>query len=338
VGHLVRCVALAEEMAARGWEPVFLADLGGVDFAERQLAARGLPWEPAPGDAAEHVAAARRLDLDAVVLDSYTLPTAVSEAVVAAGVPVLAVVDGPLRGQQAHLYVDQNIGAESDDVALPAGTHRLAGTRYAMLRDAVRSRRPTHPWRPAASGARAAQVVVAFGGTDAFGLTETTVRALLATPHPFRATVVAPDPGLRERLGALDRARVDAVPPLHDFPALLAGADLVIGAAGTSAWEYCCLGVPAAVAAVVDNQLTAYGRLVELGAVIGLGTLDDVRSDAEAFAGRVAGALADTGARTRAAALAHRLVDGAGRVRVADALAALVADPTRVRAVPGLPG
>lgn len=324
VGHLVRCVALAEEVVARGHAAVFLSDLGGVAFAERQLTARELPRADPPQDAAQAVQAVGQHRLDAVVLDSYVLDPALSAALVARGVPVLGVVDGPLRGLTAQLYLDQNIGAEGDVHDLPAGAQRLAGTTYALLRDAVRSLRPTAPWQPTGAPPR---VVVAFGGTDALNVTEAAVRALVATGLPFSATVVSSDPQVRADLTALGSVaqRVEALAPLDDFPRLLAGADLAVGASGTSAWEYSCLGVPAAVLAVADNQSEAYGRLVGLGAVLGIGTLQELRDGAPSAREALRTALGDEAARARVAAAAHALVDGDGRVRVVTALERLVA-------------
>ena len=48
VGHLMRCVALAEEYAARGFEVVFSAEVDSVPFALDQVGSRGFRWvEPA---------------------------------------------------------------------------------------------------------------------------------------------------------------------------------------------------------------------------------------------------------------------------------------------------
>jgi spore coat polysaccharide biosynthesis predicted glycosyltransferase SpsG len=324
VGHLVRCVALAEELTSRGLEVVFFSDLGGVVFAERELLRRGLRWTSPPAGPQAFLDAVRTERLDAVVVDSYSLPTAVTETLVAADVPVLAIVDGELRGQRAHLYLDQNIGAENDNVPLPDAARRIAGTRYALLRDSVRQLRPARPWSPRSA---VPSVVVAFGGTDTSGMTAIAVRALVASGALFHARVVTADAEVRAGLTDLRlpaASRIVACEPFNDFPRVLAQADLVVGAAGTSAWEYCCLGVPAAVAAVVDNQTQSYGRLVASGAVLPLGNLvGPTAATGEAFVDALSHALVDQLARQSAAAAAHALVDGNGRARAVDALLAV---------------
>jgi len=320
VGHLVRCVALAEELTARGVAVRFLSDLGGLPWAERQLVERGLPWHPAPYDPVGLVAAADRLALDAVVLDSYKLSGEHGAAVRASGRTVLAVVDGSLRGQVADIYVDQNLDAELLSPALPAGAIRLAGLDYALLRQAVREHRSPAP-RDRVT--RTPKVVAFFGGTDAYRAAPVVARLLIGTGAAFDATVVAADESLRAALLALrpaDGQRLEIIDPTDDLPKLLADADLVVSASGTSTWELLCLGLPAALVWVVDNQFTGYERTVSRGLAAGLGHLGELPSDVARQTLRAL--LTDPCARAAIAARGWAAVDGGGVSRVADALLA----------------
>ncbi|GGQ74793.1 PseG/SpsG family protein [Couchioplanes azureus] len=326
VGHLVRCVALAEELTARGAEVHFLGDLGGLAWAETQLTTRGLPRHPPPPTATALLAVTGRLGLDALVVDSYRLPPAHSAAVRATGRPVLAVVDGELRGQHADVYVDQNLDAELTAPALPRGATRLAGLEYALLRRGVRQLRPASPRRPDAT--RTPRVVAFFGGTDAFRAAPVIGRLLVRTGAAFEAAVVAADAGLRGELLALTPGpgqRIDVIAPTDRLPELLAGADLAVSASGTATWELLCLGVPAAVVRVVDNQIHGYERTVARGFASGLGHLPALRPPGAAAdtATRVLrGLLTDPAARGGLAARAWAAIDGRGTERVADALLA----------------
>ncbi len=324
VGHLVRCVALAEELIARGMTVHFLSDLGGLDWAERQLTSRGLPWHPAPYDAVGLVAAATRLGLDAVVLDSYELPPAHSRALRASGRTVLAIVDGDRRGQEADIYVDQNLDAELHSPVLPPGAVRLAGLDYALLRRVVRDLRPARP--PVGGSGRTPGVVAFFGGTDAYRAAPVVGRLLIRTGIAWQATIVAADDTLRRDLLALQPGpgqRLDIIAPTDDLPRLLAAADLAISASGTSTWELLCLGRPAALVWVVDNQIIGYGRTTAHGLAAGLGHLP-----ALAEGGPESGAAVDVlrrllispSARAALATKAWAAVDGLGPARVAEAL------------------
>ncbi|WP_305785791.1 PseG/SpsG family protein [Symbioplanes lichenis] len=328
VGHLVRCVALAEELTSRGVAVHFLSDLGGVPWAEQQLLSRGLPWHPAPLDAAGLVAAADELRLDAVIIDSYEIPPAHAHAVRESGRPVLAIVDGDLRDLPADVYVDQNLDAELATPPLPPGSVRLAGLDYALLRRAIRDLRPPAPPVPRADGAP--RVVAFFGGTDAYRAAPVVADLLIGTGAAFTATVVAADAGLRAELSARTPGpgqRLDIIDPTDELPKLLAEADLVVSASGTSTWELLCLGLPAALVWVVDNQIIGYGRATARGLAAGLGHLPALRvagPDVSAATGLLRNLLTDPAARGTLANIAWSAVDGNGCSRVAGALLHLI--------------
>ncbi|XVU25926.1 PseG/SpsG family protein [Actinoplanes sp. CA-054009] len=319
VGHLVRCVALAEELVSRGVSVRFLSDLGGVEWAEAQLTQRGLPWHPAPFDEVGLVAATERLQLDALVVDSYTLPPQQTVAVRKTGLPVLAIVDGDFRGQSADIYVDQNLDAVIDvDDAIG-----LAGLDYALLRGSVRQLRPLTP--PVHSSGRTPKVVAFFGGTDAYRAAPAIARLLAETEAPLDATIIGADEELRQELHAVkaaDGQRFEIIPPTDDLPKLLAGADLAVSASGTSTWELLCLGLPAALVWVVDNQILGYDRTLARGFAAGIGQLGHFGPDAVTTLRTL---LTDPALRTDLARKAWSAVDGQGVSRVADALLAKAA-------------
>ncbi|MEU6793410.1 hypothetical protein ABZ907_17065 [Nonomuraea wenchangensis] len=308
VGHLVRCVALAEELRSRGARPVFLGAVRDSPWALAQLRERVLPLTPAPESPAALAALARALRLDAVVLDSYHLPPGTGEELRRHGLPVLAVVDGDPLGQHADLYLDQNLGAERRP--FPAGPV-LAGARYVLLRDSVR-RRARAP-RPLD---RVPEVLCFFGGTDAAGVAPVWAEALCATGVPFTATVVSPAPFMAP---LADGAPIAVIPPTDRLPELMAAADLVVTAAGSAIWELLYLGVPTALSWVADNQLIGYDELVGRGVAAGLG-----RAPGPEAVAVLARLLSDPAAREEHGRRGGGLVDGRGRERVADALLALI--------------
>ena len=321
IGHLMRCLALAEELRGRGAEVLFVSDSHTVPWVHDQILSRGLAVEPAVWTADEHLALFSRLGLDAVVFDSYDLDPAVYAAVRRAGLPTLAVVDGDLRGAEADLYVDQNLGSELDSPELPAGSIRLAGLDYVLLRDEVLALRPAQPPEPRTSATP--RVFAVFGGTDAYGAGPHAVAALAATGLPFDATVVAPRPELVDAIQAVplaDGQRVEPIGPTQRLAAEVVASDLVISASGTSTWELLCLGAVAGLVCVVDNQVLGYERTVATGAAAGIGVLSDLARDPSQAVPVLSRLLGDRAERARLAATGWRLVDGKGRARVADAL------------------
>jgi spore coat polysaccharide biosynthesis predicted glycosyltransferase SpsG len=321
----MRSLALAEELKGRGAEVVFVCDSHTVPWANDQILARDIPVEPAVWTPDEHVELFARLGLDAVVFDAYDLDAEVFTAVRASGIPTLAIVDGELRGAEADVFVDQNLGSELDEPELPAGATRLAGLDYVLLRDEVLSLRPVEPPAPRADGVP--KVFAFFGGTDAFGAGPYVVAALAATGVPFEATVVAPGEDLAEAIGAVELGAgqyVEVIGPTSQLAKAVVASDLAVSASGTSTWELLCLGATAGLVCVVDNQVMGYERAVATGAAVGVGVLSDLKVDPSAAAAVLRKLLTDPVERARVAAAGWKLVDGQGRVRVADALFHLI--------------
>ena len=71
VGHLVRCLALAEELIERGCRVALLGDVGSVPWTVQEIARLGLPVIDAPASPEALAMTAWRLGLEAVVIDSY---------------------------------------------------------------------------------------------------------------------------------------------------------------------------------------------------------------------------------------------------------------------------
>jgi spore coat polysaccharide biosynthesis predicted glycosyltransferase SpsG len=322
VGHLIRCLALADELVARGAEVTLIGDLGGVSWVEEQVIERGLARVAAPGDAEALAALADRLGLDVVVLDGYRLDPHSGRALREAGVTVLAISDGPFGArQEADIVLDQNLGATADP-ARP-GT-ALTGLDYVLFRDQVlRHRRASTQPVPLSTPPR---VLTVFGGTDAYAAGPVVVPLLLETGLPLHVIAVAPRPEIAQELRAVAPGRgqtIEVIPPVEDLAALAVTCDLTVTASGTSVWEFLCLGVPAALICVTDNQAVGYRAVSDGGYAVPVGLLSELRHNAHAREAAVASLRRLLDDPTTLHALAERgqrLVDGRGRQRVADAL------------------
>lgn len=322
VGHVIRCLALADELLDRGHTVTLVGDVGGVAWVEEQVRDRALEHVSAPAGADELRSLAAHLRLDAMVLDGYHLDPDCGSSLRAAGVTVLAISDGPFGAEQdADIVLDQNLGAVPDPAR--SGT-ALTGPDFVLFRDQVlRHRRAPGSIRTAEAPPR---VLAVFGGTDPFAAAPVVVPLVLATRLPVHVVAVAARPEIGEQLRVLEGGpdqTIEVVRPVDDLAALAVTCDLTVTAAGSSVWEFLCLGVPAAIVCVTDNQAVGYEAVVAREAAVPVGLLAALRDDPQA---RDAGAhglrhlIEDAGARRTLAERGQRLVDGRGRQRVADAL------------------
>ncbi|UZI32367.1 PseG/SpsG family protein [Streptomyces sp. VB1] len=328
-GHVMRCLALSEALRRRGAKVFLLGRAARPAWLRAQLDDQGLPVLPGPDDPDELVAVAREMCLDAVVLDSHTLPPECSAALRAAGIVIAALVDGTARAQEADLYVDQSPGGRDIGTTFPEGARRLGGYRHALIRDAVLAAR-RRPNRPIVNPSTPAHVLCFFGATDPYGGVPVAVRALLATGAPLRLTAVAAGPEQARVIEALPTGpaqRICVVEPVAHLPELARTADLVVTAAGSSVLDLLCIGCAVAVVTVTASQHPVYEAVLGDGLVAGLGSLEELRA---------AGAAPDDGVArlrrllthpTERAELARRgaeAVDGQGCSRVAGILVDLI--------------
>lgn len=311
----MRQMALIEELVERGCAVTLVGDLE-VAWAARQASDYPIRLLPGMPDA-EFIAWCVAEGIDVVMIDGYEFSADLGSGLRAVGVSVAAMVDGEFGAHQvAEVYVDQNLGSSSPD----APGRWLVGPEFVLLRDVVRSRRgqPT-PSRDVP------RILVVFGGTDAFAGAPVLTDLLLQTGEPVHAVAIAATPDLADALHALpvpDGCSVEVLPPQADLPGLALTCDGAISAAGSSTWEFACLGIPTALVCVVDNQRLGYeAATAEL--CLGVGHLEELRSDEAAITDAVATLrrfVADRELRRRLAETGTRIVDGDGRVRVADAL------------------
>lgn len=311
-GHLMRGLALAQSARALGHQVSLWGSAGDIPWLGETLAQERVPllapppWQELAGRAAE-------AGFDAVHVDSYEAPHDLVDSFDRCRVVLSSIQDGPWGRRPAHVVTDPSFDAE-------AGGDVLAGPAYLLLRAEVRRGRLAAAERaPHPTGAPLV-VVVVLGGSDASGALPGVLDVLASAGRsarvPLHVLAVTADRPLPRHD---DGYTAEAVAPGQDLVRIMAAADLVVTAAGTTTGEACCLGVPMAALPVVDNQVPGYRQLVLSGLAFGLGRRSGAGVGPDA-AEVLAHALRDGGARQRAADLAARTVDGSGAARLVRAI------------------
>jgi spore coat polysaccharide biosynthesis predicted glycosyltransferase SpsG len=307
-GHVFRAAAVAEEALGRGHEVDLHGTFEGSLVADR-VQSLGV----------RTVATLRPEDYDVVHLDTYA---AYGDELArrAAGLALVSNVEDATFGRRpADLVVDPNLGAEQ--TARESGPAMARGSRWALVRRSIADRAGSAELRD-----EARKVLVVLGGTDSLGVSGEVLDVLARTRRPLQVTAVAQpaaESDLRRR--ALDLGLdIDLVAPQPDLTDLMLASDLTISAAGTTVWELLCLGVPAALVSVADNQRPGYQRVLARGAAVGLGAADRAL-DLDGAAATLWGVLDDADLRRTLAAAGRRLVDGRGAWRVVGAWEQLTA-------------
>lgn len=330
VGHVMRCLAIAETARSGGDAVALSGSVDDVPWLSELLAGNGIELLEPATDAQDLLMLGARTHCDAIVVDHYRLTGDLSGS----PIPVASMVDGDFGARPADLLVDPGMAALNSDAALcgPRYAPVRASVRAARLRRAARTAADPTPWRH-----RPARILLVLGGTDPLGLTRLLTDALRHLPVAATVTaVVAPGqaPAYAEppvgwqtakRPVRAERTDLRLVASGPRLPELLADADIVVSAAGTTTHELCHIGVPGALICVADNQRRGYDALVASKGAVGLGTAADVSADPSSVTAAVAALLGDPDRYQRMSVTAGRLVDGEGAQRILDALGRLTA-------------
>jgi len=322
-GHVMRCLTLAGALEAEGAACRF-ASPPAVEAILAAFAADTARVAAASTSPADLVAAVKPERFDAIVFDHYGLAEGDHRAM-AQGRPALVLDDLADRPLGADLVLDSGPARRAGDYdgLIPDGARLLLGPQYAPVRPEFAELRETAlAWR----GEPVGRVLVSLGLTDLDGITGRVVERLRPKVSDVGIDVVlgAEAPSL----ASLSKiARRDTRLTLHvDSPQmarLTAEADIAIGAAGSSTWERCTVGLPTLMLVLAENQRAAAATLAEREAAL---VLDAHASNFDDLFDRALMRLTtDAALRRQLAAASAALCDGLGAPRVAEVFLKLIA-------------
>lgn len=302
-GHVMRCLTLADALRERGAETLFLCRPLEGDL-RRQIAARGhsvvgLPTlasgagsgsAPADwlgtdqaGDAGDCLAVlAGAPSADWLVVDHYALGQEWERRLRPVCGRIMAIDDLADRVHDCDLLLDPGLGrvAMDYDGLLPDGAVALLGPEYALLRPEFAAHRAASLARRAKPELR--RVLVTLGGADIDNVTCRVLDALAASQLPdevYITVVMGPSAPWLEavRARAADmRFPVQVLVGVGNMAELMTESDLAIGAAGSTAWERCCLGLPTIQMVLADNQNGIAAALTATGGAIAVPTAEAI--------------------------------------------------------------
>ena len=341
LGHVMRCLTLADELRARGGDIAFICR-EHAGFLPRLITDRGyglsvLPppagGQQGPADLAHgnwlgvsleqeiaEVKALLQSGTEWLVTDHYAIDRRWQQAIRPLAKKIMVIDDLADRPHDCHLLLDQTLGRQEEEYArlTPPGTRLLLGSRYALLRpNFANGRAASLAWRQ--NHIRPERIVVSMGGVDRANFSARILDALAGCSEAalFHVTVIlgpaAPWRDVVAEHAAKAPFPVELAIDPPDIATLLARSDLAVGGGGGGAWERCALGLPSVIVVMADNQVNGARQLEDAGASITIGASDDLKQSLPAQIEKIVrdGMLP---AMSKAAAA---IVDGLGAPRVA---------------------
>jgi UDP-2,4-diacetamido-2,4,6-trideoxy-beta-L-altropyranose hydrolase len=280
-GHVMRCLTLAEEVRQHGMEPVFISrDLPGnmcTVIENRGFEVYRLPLNPSGAkpitegplhahwleeswdmDAEQTIQILKHKQrIDWVVVDHYALDEQWEKRIRPYTEQIMVIDDLADRSHDCDVLLDQNLNENMEtryDTILPNHCVKLLGPLYALLRGEFREARERNCKRDGT----VRRIFVFFGGSDPTNETSKAIQALFKIDKPeiMVDVVVGKANPHKEHIRHLCslRPKTNYHCQVNNIANLMAEADLAIGAAGTTTWERCAVGLPALMISVASNQ------------------------------------------------------------------------------------
>lgn len=350
-GHVMRCLTLADSLRTAGADCLFVCR-AHPGHAEQMIRDRGFDIRllEAPSTTiafadehegiepkhAEWLGVSLKIDVeqtraaigqhpaDWLIVDHYALDSRWERAMRDTSQNIMVIDDLVDRPHDCDLLLDQNLDREAADYAglVAARCKVLTGPRYALLRPEFSNLREYSKRRRADPALK--RILITMGGTDPSNVTGWTLEALKRTQlaHDTRITAVlgSHTPHLADVRKTASQMPwpTEVLVNVGDMARLMADHDLAIGAAGGTAWERCCLGLPSLVAVLADNQRAVATALTNHGAAIPL-SMDGF----DAFAKSIDAAITTLAATEQLSAIssaAFSVTDGHGVTSVVQKL------------------
>ena len=297
-GHVMRCLTLAQTLRTRGVESAFLSrkhpgnlndfvrtkgfrvhelpfDQSWTNDSYFQYASwLGASWSQ---DAEQTLEVISRYPCDILVVDHYALGAQWEKRLSGACRFLLAIDDLANRPHHCAALLDQNLGRQTKDYAnlVPSGARMMVGPRFALLRPSFSQLRKQSLARRQSPALH--QILISMGGVDLPDVTSQVIQCLDHSQLPkdchINVVMGASAPWLDKvkAVAATSTLSVQIHVNISEMAELMCKADLAIGAAGSTAWERCCLGLPCLTLVLAENQQRISEALDVAGAAQNLG-------------------------------------------------------------------
>lgn len=240
-------------------------------------------------DANETLSVASDIVWDWFVVDHYGIDERWEERISQISHNILVIDDLADRKHRCDILLDQTLGRREEEYQhlVPESATILTGAKYAILRPEF-----SH-WRDYSLSRRKdsklQEILISMGGTDLYNATETLLSILnkITFPNEVRITIVLGASSKNiERIKALSIKSslvVKLIIDCDNMAELMSESDFIIGSAGTTSWERCCLGVPSCMVVMADNQQLIASHLSDVGASIFLGDIRKLKDTTEFY-------------------------------------------------------
>lgn len=263
IGHLMRCMALAQALIKKGHTATFLLDQETEALAKSQQEWCGdiiyLDYDVAVEEQISCLCGKQTFTADWIVIDGYNFDRDYCLAWQNNEFKI-ALIDDDIH--QPPFAVDLLINPSTDKTTTDDGIPILSGSQYRMLRREFVATRPLPQLQRRF-------LTLSFGGSDPANITIPLLSTLdkLNIKAPVRVVTGQAYPYLRELAVLVEHCSLDVehVHAAQNMAEIWSETKLAVSAAGGSQFELAVCATPSVLVVVADNQLQASERAAHEG-------------------------------------------------------------------------
>ena len=287
-GHIMRCLTLADALRESGAECFFISrnHLGNLtnftmqkgyetyclSAQDKQLNENqsklsqyhhwlGTDMKTDANETASVIKEIIKKPVNWIIVDHYSLDKNWEQALQPYCEKIMVIDDIANRIHDCDLLLDQTLAHSINDYKnlTPKNCTHLIGTKYALLRpEFAKMRKPSITRR---QNPTLCQLLISLGGVDKDNITMRILEYLQDSSYAesFEITLVmgpnSPWINTVKKWVIENELKTLILSNVDNMAELMVKSDLCIGAAGTSSWERCCLGLPTLLITLEENQV-----------------------------------------------------------------------------------
>lgn len=297
IGHIVRCLTIAEELKSNGYDIYFICKDHPNNMMEK-IKHKGFNVELLP--IREHKQIKSNLNhgswlggaqlddakstinfiknsipngsIDLLVIDHYAIDKIWQEQLRPFTKKILVIDDIEDRVHDCDFLVDQTFGKATDTYnhLIPKTAKPMVGEEYILLRpefqqydiEQVKNRRKS--FDPLNM-----RVLIMMGGTDPDNFTSQAIDALITNNRVIEINVILSSSAIFSKKldeNYTSHPSINIYIDSKNIPEIMLRSDIAIGAGGGSSWERCKMGLPCIINLSAKNQSEIIHRLERKGA------------------------------------------------------------------------
>lgn len=322
-GHIIRCLSLAQCCKIQGCNVTFITNCESEGI-NQQLLSEGFgivpldSFYPDPNDWKITFKELKACSYDWFVLDGYHFDSKYQYKIKETGCKLLVIDDmAKLEHYPADLILNQNIYAEQLQYSCEPYSRLLSGVSYTLLRSEFLNIDKSLKDIPQV----VRKILVTMGGSDPNNVTFKIVQALkmLDIKNIEVIIVLGPANHCKEKIeNALSQKPFvySILSSVKNMPEIMAWADLVISAGGSTCWEILYMSLPCLIIVLAENQRVNAEILEKEGVVLNLGWYENV-SESQ-IVDSLEKIIKDKKLRENMSMRSKAFVDGKGRERIVE--------------------